>query len=101
MICAETDEKAQAWAEDMRWFWNAWSTPFGQGLPELLIGSPDTLTRRIEEASAAVPIEETFLLIPQGLHTRDQIIHSLDLFASKVIPRFSDASPEALLSGVA
>ena len=101
MICAETDEKAQAWAEDMRWFWNAWSTPFGQGLPELLIGSPDTLTRRIEEASGAVPIEETFLLIPQGLHTRDQIMHSLDLFASKVIPRFSDASPEALLSGVA
>ena len=96
MVCAKTDAQAQALAEDMRWFWNQWSVPFGQGLPELLIGSPDTLSRRIEEAARAVPIEECFLLIPQGIHDREQILGSLELFAEKVIPRFSDLSPADL-----
>ena len=31
MICAETDEKAQALYEDMAWFWKTWAMPFGQG----------------------------------------------------------------------
>lgn len=89
MICAETDAKAQALFEDMNWFWKTWATPFGQGLPELLVGSPDTLNRRIEEISRAVPIKETFFLIPQGLHTPEQITDSLGLFAEKVMPNFS------------
>jgi hypothetical protein len=59
-------------------------------VPELLVSGPDTLTRRIEEASAAVPIEECFLLIPQGIHPRERILPSLELFATKVLPRFAD-----------
>ena len=98
MVCAETDAKAQALFEDMHWFWNQWSVPFGQGLPELLVGSPDTLCRRIEQAARAVPIEECFLLIPQGIHDRGQILGSLELFAEKVIPNFADAVPEALMA---
>ena len=58
-------------------------------MPEMLVGSPDTLSRRIEEASAAVPIDECFLLIPQGVHPRERIIPSLELFATKVMPRFA------------
>jgi alkanesulfonate monooxygenase SsuD/methylene tetrahydromethanopterin reductase-like flavin-dependent oxidoreductase (luciferase family) len=87
-ICAETDEKAWKLYEDMEWFWKTWATPYGQGLPELLVGSPDTLNKRIEKVSKAVPIDEAFLLIPQGLHTPDQIKESLDLFARKVMPNF-------------
>jgi len=86
MICAESDAKAMALYEDMAWFWKTWATPFGQGVPELLVGSPDTLNRRIEEIGSAVPIDEAFLLIPQGLHTPDQLLESLDLFARKVMP---------------
>lgn len=86
MVCAETDAKAQALYQDMEWFWKTWAMPFGQGVPELLVGSPDTLNRRIEEISKAVPIDEAFLLIPQGLHTPDQLLGSLDLFARKVMP---------------
>ncbi|MEM8767664.1 MAG: LLM class flavin-dependent oxidoreductase [Pseudomonadota bacterium] len=88
-ICAETDAKAQALFEDMAWFWDTWATPFGQGLPEVLVGSPDTLNRRIEEVAKAVPIDEAYLLIPQGLHTPDQLKESLDLFARKVMPNFA------------
>ena len=88
-ICAETDAKAQALFEDMAWFWDTWATPFGQGLPEVLVGSPDTLNKRIEAVSKAVPIDEAYLLIPQGLHTPDQLKESLDLFARKVMPNFA------------
>ena len=88
MICAETDAKAQALLEDMRWFWRNWAEPFGQGLPELLVGSPDTLNRRIERVANAVPIDEAFLLIPAGIHTPEQIKDSLDLFSRKVMPNW-------------
>lgn len=86
MICADTDAKAQQLYEDYAWFWKTWPTPFGQGLPGLLVGSPDTLNKHIETVSRAVPIREAFLLIPQGLHTPEQLLESLDLFARKVMP---------------
>jgi len=88
MVCAETDAQAHAWAEDMEWFWKLWPTAFGQGSVERLIGSPDTITRRIEAAAAVVPINEMFLLLPQGIGEPQQIEASLALFADKVMPRF-------------
>ena len=91
MICAETDAKAEKLFEDMQWFWKTWATPFGQGLPEVLVGSPDTLNKRIEKVAEAVPIDEAFLLIPAGIHTPEQIQDSLDLFSRKVMPNFADA----------
>jgi alkanesulfonate monooxygenase SsuD/methylene tetrahydromethanopterin reductase-like flavin-dependent oxidoreductase (luciferase family) len=52
-------------------------------------GSPDTLSRKIEAAAKAVPLNECFLIIPQGIHDRGQVLSSLELFATRVIPRFS------------
>ncbi len=89
MICAESDAEAHAQFADVKWFWDKWPEQFGQSMPKLLIGSPDTLCREIENAANAVPINECFLLIPQGLHTRDQIMKSLELFGEKVLPNFS------------
>ena len=73
----------------MEWFWNRWAVPFGNPMPELLVGSPDTLCRRLEQASAAIPIKECFLLIPQGIASREQNLASLELFATKVMPHFA------------
>ena len=86
MICAETDAKAQQLYEDMAWFWKTWSTPFGQGLPELLVGSPDTLNKEIERIGKSVPIDEAILLIPQGILEPSALLNSLDLFSRKVMP---------------
>ena len=86
MICAETDAKAQQLYEDMAWFWKTWSTPFGQGLPELLVGSPDTLNKEIERIGKSVPIDEAILLIPQGILDPSALLDSLDLFSRKVMP---------------
>ena len=86
MICAETDAKAQELYEDMAWFWKTWSTPFGQGLAELLVGSPDTLNKEIERVGKSVPIDEAILLIPQGILDPSALLDSLDLFSRKVMP---------------
>jgi alkanesulfonate monooxygenase SsuD/methylene tetrahydromethanopterin reductase-like flavin-dependent oxidoreductase (luciferase family) len=76
--------------KDMMWFWQSWATPFGQGMPELLIGSPDTISRRLDQVKLALPDQdEAVLLIPQGLHDRSQILSSLELMASRVTPRFA------------
>jgi len=89
LVLDETEAAARAAAQDMLWFWDAWSKPFGQDYPELLIGDPDSVSRRIERAAQAVPINECFLLIPQGIHDRDRILRSLELFATRVMPRFA------------
>ncbi len=89
MICAESDARAEALAADMKWFWEQWAVPFGQPFPELLFGSPDTLKRRIDEAARSVPLNEMFLIIPQGLHQRDDVLRSLECFAEGVIPAFA------------
>lgn len=88
LVCAKRDAEAEALAADMRWFWENWATPFGQGAVNWLVGSPATLCRRIEEAGRAVPLNEVFLILPQGIHARDRIMASLELFATEVMPRF-------------
>ena len=89
-VCAPTDEQAREWAKDMMWFWQSWATPFGQGVPELLVGSPETICRRLEQVQQVIPDQdEVILLIPQGIHERSQILTSLELMATKVMPKFA------------
>lgn len=88
LIVAPTDAEAQELAEDWKWFWNNWAISFGQPFSQMLVGSPDTVTRQIEAAQLAFDPKELFFLFPQGLHTREQVLGSLDLFATKVMPRF-------------
>ena len=40
MICAETDEEAQAQFADNKWFWDNWPEQFGQGMPKILVACP-------------------------------------------------------------
>ncbi|MGY9072099.1 MAG: LLM class flavin-dependent oxidoreductase [Acidimicrobiales bacterium] len=87
-ICAETDAEAEAQFEDMEWFWGQWANQFGQGMPLKLVGSPDTISRQIEEAHDVLGFDECFFLIPQGIHSSEQINHSLGLLADRVMPRF-------------
>ncbi|MDG2112553.1 MAG: LLM class flavin-dependent oxidoreductase [Actinomycetota bacterium] len=88
-VCAETDAEAEALFEDMAWFWDTWAQQFGQGMPLKLVGSPDTITRQIEEAHDKLGFDEVFFLVPQGIHSGEQIISSLDLITNKVMSRFS------------
>ncbi len=89
MVCAPTDALAQEWYGEMAWLWENWMKPFGQGVPELLVGSPDTLKRRIEEVGRAIPLDEVFLLIPQGILEQDKLLASVELFGQQVLPSFT------------
>lgn len=91
-ICADTDQQAREQLTDFRWFWDQWSAQFGQGFPEALVGSPDTISRRIEQAHKRLGFTECFLLLPQGIHSREQIVRSLELLAEKVLPRFLNSA---------
>ena len=90
LVLADTKAQAEAWAQDCLWFWDTWSLPFGQGHPPLLIGDADTVSRMIEEASQHVKFNEIFLLFGQGLLERDKCLKTLELCATKVMPRFQD-----------
>ena len=58
MVVAPTKAQAQEWARDMLWMWDEWFVPFGQGHPELLVGDPDSICRRIDEARKnAIPLK--------------------------------------------
>ena len=89
IICAKNDNEAMELANDMKWMWERWAIPFGQPFPALLFGSPDTLNKRIEEVTKSVPINVIFLIIPQVIHTRGQILQSMELFSEKVIKNFN------------
>jgi len=88
-VCASTDAEAEALFEDMAWFWETWALQFGQGMPLKLVGSPDTISRQIEEAQGRLGFDELVFLVPQGIHSSGQILESLDLITNKVMPRFS------------
>jgi alkanesulfonate monooxygenase SsuD/methylene tetrahydromethanopterin reductase-like flavin-dependent oxidoreductase (luciferase family) len=88
LLCAPTDSEAQAQFEDMEWFWNAWSIPFGNLMPELLVGSPDTISAKIEAARHRFGPTEAVMIIPQGIQPAGQVVDSIGLFAEKVMPRF-------------
>ena len=73
----------------MEWFWDNWARQFGQGMPLKLVGSPDTISRQIEEAHNRLGFDEVFFLIPQGIHSSEQIVESMDLITNQVMPRFN------------
>ena len=69
MICAPTDAEANAWAEDMLWFWDKWAVPFGNPRPKLLIGSPDTISAMIEEAASTFAVTTRSCSCPRASTT--------------------------------
>ncbi len=59
------------------------------GAPEALVGHPDAVSRKLERAIETIGTDEIFFLLGDGLFPRDVIMRSLELFATKVMPRFS------------
>jgi hypothetical protein len=55
----------------------------------LLVGSPDTITRQIEAATEQFAVNDLFGIIPQGILDPGRNLTSLELIASKVMPRFA------------
>jgi len=85
---AESKSEAEAWAEDCLWYWKTWYVPYGRGIPPMLVGDADTISRKLENVSRHVKSNEVFLQFGQGILDRDKCLKTLELFAEKVMPRF-------------
>jgi alkanesulfonate monooxygenase SsuD/methylene tetrahydromethanopterin reductase-like flavin-dependent oxidoreductase (luciferase family) len=60
-----------------------------------LIGSPDTIRRKLRRFQAS-NIDQVVLLNQAGRNTHEHICESLELFAKEVMPEFQGAHPELL-----
>ena len=108
LIICDTDEEARAlWRNSGAFCGAAWFQPFhfgdvlvdprGGAPPSvdemlengmLLVGSPDTVTRQLERMVSDTPLQWLFAWIYNGLLPHETILRSLDLFWTKVLPRF-------------
>lgn len=110
-MCAPTDEEAEAKADGWTFFQfalmfynkhgiiapgtvNLWDeylkwkqTPEGQKPAEGLIGSPETIRRKLEEFDAT-HVDQVILLNQAGKNTHEDICDSLKLFGEEVMPEF-------------
>ncbi len=119
-MCSPTDEEARARAEGWTFFqfalgfysrhgqvepgsvnlwdeYEAWrATPKGAAKVAKgggLIGSPETLRRRLRKFEAS-NVDQVILLNQAGKNTHADICASLELFAEEVMPEFHDREPE-------
>jgi hypothetical protein len=60
-----------------------------------LIGSPDTIRRKLQKFQSS-NIDQVVLLNQAGKNTHEHICESLELFARDVMPEFQAAHPELL-----
>jgi alkanesulfonate monooxygenase SsuD/methylene tetrahydromethanopterin reductase-like flavin-dependent oxidoreductase (luciferase family) len=110
LVCDTDAEAMELWGRGAAFCGAAWFAPFGFGNilndPErderhtpqemverglLLVGSVDTVTRSMERLVADTPVRWLFAWTYNGLTPHAKIMRSLDLFATKVLPRFAGA----------
>ncbi|MGH7857738.1 MAG: LLM class flavin-dependent oxidoreductase, partial [Candidatus Binatia bacterium] len=110
VVIADTDEEALAlWANSGIFVGAAWFSPFGfaEAIPEpgesrdditpqlllerslALVGSVDTVTRQLERLKERLPLEYLLAWQYVSLVPNEALKKSLDLFATKVLPRFA------------
>ncbi len=108
VVVADTDEEAlELWRQTGAFCGAAWFAPFGfwRGYTEpgradmltppelmerglILVGTPDTVSKQVERMLAGTPVRWLFAWTYNGLMPHDKIMRSLELFATKVLPRF-------------
>ncbi len=117
-MCADTDEQAQAMADGATFFqfalrfynthgpvepgtlslwdeYQVWkASPAGQKAQNGgLIGSPDTIRRKLRRFEAS-NVDQVILLNQAGRNRHEDICSSLELFATEVMPEFQAREPE-------
>ncbi|TMA98582.1 MAG: LLM class flavin-dependent oxidoreductase, partial [Deltaproteobacteria bacterium] len=110
VIVAPTDDEALAlWGDSGAFCGREWFEPFGfsKGLvdpatgevPNLfehglaLVGSVDTVTRQLERLRARLPVRWLFAWTYNALIPHAQLMRSIELFATRVLPRVGVQSP--------
>jgi alkanesulfonate monooxygenase SsuD/methylene tetrahydromethanopterin reductase-like flavin-dependent oxidoreductase (luciferase family) len=109
IVIADTDEEASdIWRDSGFFCGQQWFAPFGfaKGLedpktgevPDLfqeglaLVGTVDTVTRQLERMLKRLPIRWLFAWMYNSLMPHDRLMRTIELFATKVLPRVTDIS---------
>jgi len=109
LIIADTDEEARAlWTDSGMFCGSEWFAPFGffRGLADpdtgtdaevfeeslVLVGSADTVTRQLERLLERLPIRWLFAWMYNGLLPHAVLMRTIELFATKVLPRLGIAA---------
>jgi alkanesulfonate monooxygenase SsuD/methylene tetrahydromethanopterin reductase-like flavin-dependent oxidoreductase (luciferase family) len=109
IIIADSDEEALAqWADGAVFCGRMWFEPFGfsKGMQDprtgerpdvrgnglALVGTVDSVTRQLEGLMARLPVKWLFAWMYNGLVPHDRLMKSIELFATKVLPRVADTA---------
>src|SRR5262249_46053166 len=109
VVVANTDEEAETlWADGPLFCGSMWFAPFGfsKGLehpttgemPELranglaLVGTVDTVTAQLERLRDRLPVSWLFAWTYNGLVPHGRLMHSIESFATQVLPRVTDGT---------
>jgi alkanesulfonate monooxygenase SsuD/methylene tetrahydromethanopterin reductase-like flavin-dependent oxidoreductase (luciferase family) len=94
LMLADTKEKAEQLKAEHDWYWHTWFLPFSQGYANVLIGTPDEISKQIETAQERLGFEEMWIQFGQGHLDKDENQEELYRLANEVIPRFSNKDAE-------
>jgi alkanesulfonate monooxygenase SsuD/methylene tetrahydromethanopterin reductase-like flavin-dependent oxidoreductase (luciferase family) len=94
LVLADSKEKAEQLKAEHDWYWHTWFLPFDQGYANVLIGTPDDISRQIEEAQNRLGFEEMWIQFGQGHLDKDENQEELYRLANEVIPRFAQKDAE-------
>ncbi|GAA0611863.1 hypothetical protein GCM10009547_12370 [Sporichthya brevicatena] len=94
LILADSKEEEERIRAEYEWQYNTWFKPFGQGLANYLIGTPDDICRQIEAAQKRLGFNEMWIQWGQGYRSFEKNQEDLHRFATEVIPNFADKDAE-------
>ena len=111
-LTLDTKEEAFSLAESAQgWLWPLWFHPFGffdafkrRGEPtpeasyrpmvesgfEACVGDVETVTRNLEQLEKEFNVKHLLLLVTNELTPHDKVMRSIELFGTKVLPKFAD-----------
>jgi alkanesulfonate monooxygenase SsuD/methylene tetrahydromethanopterin reductase-like flavin-dependent oxidoreductase (luciferase family) len=89
LMLTNDKQKAADLLAEHQWFWDKWFIPFGQQMPNVLIGTADEVAEKIGRAHDRLQFNDLFLMFGQGHLEPEQNNDELSLFMEKVAPRFS------------
>jgi len=89
LLLTPDKRKAEELLAEHTWFWDKWFIPFGQRMPNILVGSADEIADKIGRAHDLLKFNEVFLMFGQGHLDPEENNEQLEQFAHKVAPRFA------------
>jgi alkanesulfonate monooxygenase SsuD/methylene tetrahydromethanopterin reductase-like flavin-dependent oxidoreductase (luciferase family) len=88
LCIGETEEQARELRELFDWVFSTWFGAFGFPPGLVLQGTPARVVEQLKELHGALNFEELFLWLNTGLYDHQVMMRQLELFATKVMPRF-------------